>query len=170
MTANARKDFRGVQRSLFAALPVLLLALAPAAVTAQTTADRVNDKGSLKAFVLDARRYIGNITNFNELAGLRDTLRKRGTWVSGETFLMLAQANGFVAMLPGAPPGRRSAPYAIDRARPRGVGTRRSTTNRPAHRRSPWESRSIAATGRPPPGPPRQAGRQAPLSRPALAG
>lgn len=78
------------------AAPLLLLVLAPAATVAQTTADSVSDKESLKAFVMDAKRYIESIKNYNEFLGLRDTLRERGTWVSGETYLMLAQANGSV--------------------------------------------------------------------------
>jgi len=90
--ANIRKNWR----SLFAALLVLLLAAAPAPVSAQTTADQVTDRESLKAFVLGAKRYIESITDYNELMGIRATLQERRKWVSGETYLMLAQANGSV--------------------------------------------------------------------------
>ncbi|MCY4557745.1 MAG: cache domain-containing protein, partial [Chloroflexi bacterium] len=89
---NIRKNWR----SLFAAPLVLLLAAVPAPVSAQTTADQVKDRESLKAFVLDAKRYIESITDYNELMGIRATLQERRKWVSGETYLMLAQANGSV--------------------------------------------------------------------------
>ena len=90
--ANIRKNWR----SLFAAPLVLLLAAAPAPASAQTTADQVKDKESLRAFVLDAKRYIESITDYNELMGIRATLQEKRKWVSGETYLMLAQANGSV--------------------------------------------------------------------------
>ena len=77
-------------------LVLLLLAAAPAATVAQTTADSVVGKPTLKMFVEDAKRHIESITNYNEFLGLRETLRERGTWVSGETYLILAQANGSV--------------------------------------------------------------------------
>ena len=95
--ANIRKNWR----SLFAAPLVLLLAAAPAPVSAQTTADQVKDRESLKAFVLGAKRYIESITDYNELMGIRATLRERRKWVSGETYLMLAQANGSVPLHAG---------------------------------------------------------------------
>ena len=96
MTTDIRKNSCNDRGSLFAALLVLLLAAAPAPVSAQTTADQVKDRESLKAFVLDAKRYIESITDYNELVGIRATLQERRKWVSGETYLMLAQANGSV--------------------------------------------------------------------------
>ena len=71
--ANIRKNWR----SLFAAPLVLLLAAAPAPVSAQTTADQVKDRESLKAFVLGGKRYIESITDYNELMGIRATLQER---------------------------------------------------------------------------------------------
>ena len=73
-------------RIRLAALCVLLLAAAPAA--AQTAADQVKDRESLKAFVLDAKRYLENLTDYNDVIAMRETLRQQPRWASGDTYLM----------------------------------------------------------------------------------
>lgn len=88
-------------RIRLAALLTLVLAAAPDVVAAQTTADQVKDRESLKAFVLDAKRHIESITDYNEILALRTVLLEKGRWVSGDTFLMLAQANGSVVFHAG---------------------------------------------------------------------
>ena len=87
---------RQPKQPLLAALVALLLAIASPAIAENITADRVADRESLKAFVLHAKGLFESITDYNELLRFRHTLQERGTWVSGDTFLMLAQANGAV--------------------------------------------------------------------------
>ena len=101
MTANIRKNPRKERRSLFAALLVLLLAAAPTAVAAKMTADKVNDKESLKAFVVDAKRHIESLTDYNDVIALRETLRERPTWVAGDIYLMFVLADGSVGLHAG---------------------------------------------------------------------
>ena len=101
MTANIRKNSRKDRRSLFAGLLVLLLAAAPAAVSAQTTADRVKDKESLKAFVLDAKRYLENLTDYNDVIATRTTLRQQPRWASGDTYLLFLMFDGSVSLHAG---------------------------------------------------------------------
>ena len=64
-------------RIRLAALLMFVLAAAPAAVSAQTTADWVKDKESLKAFVIDAKRHIESLTDYNDVIALRETVRER---------------------------------------------------------------------------------------------
>lgn len=101
MIADIRKNFRKERRSRFAALLVLLLAATPTAVAAKTTADKVNDRESLKAFVIDAKRHIESLTNYNDVIALRETLRERPTWVAGDTYLMFVLADGSVGLHAG---------------------------------------------------------------------
>ena len=101
MMANIRKNFRKERRSRFAALLVLLLAATPTAVAAKTTADKVNDRESLKAFVIEAKRHIESLTNYNDVIALRETLRERPTWVAGDTYLMFVLADGSVGLHAG---------------------------------------------------------------------
>lgn len=65
------------------------------------TADKVNDKESLKAFVIDAKRHIESLTDYNDVIALRETLRERPTWVAGETYLMFVLADGAVGLHAG---------------------------------------------------------------------
>ncbi len=95
--ANIRKNWR----NLFAAPLVLLLVAAPTAVAAKMTADKVTDKESLKAFVIDAKRHIESLTDYNDVIALRETLRERPTWVSGDTYLMFVLADGSVGLHAG---------------------------------------------------------------------
>ena len=76
---NIRKNPRKERRSLLAALVVLMLATTPTAVAAQTTADQVKDRESLKAFVVHAKRYLESLTDFNDVMAFRDTCRERPT-------------------------------------------------------------------------------------------
>ena len=101
MMADIRKNFRKERRSRFAALLVLLLAAAPTAVAAKTTADKVSDQESLKAFVIDAKRHIESLTNYNDVIALRETLRERPTWVAGDIYLMFVLADGSVGLHAG---------------------------------------------------------------------
>ncbi len=101
MMADIRKNFRKERRSRFAALLVLLLAATPTAVAAKTTADKVNDRESLKAFVIDAKRHIESLTNYNDVIALRETLRERPTWVAGDTYLMFVLTDGSVGLHAG---------------------------------------------------------------------
>ena len=101
MTGNIRKNPRKERRSLFVALLALLLAAAPTAVAAKVTADKVNDKESLKAFVVDAKRHIESLTDYNDVIALRETLRERPTWVAGDIYLMFVLADGSVGLHAG---------------------------------------------------------------------
>ena len=86
-------------RIRLAALSVLLLAAAPAA--AQTAADQVTDRESLKAFVLDAKRYLENLTDYNDVIAMRETLRQQPRWASGDTYLMFLMFDGSVGLHAG---------------------------------------------------------------------
>ncbi len=101
MTTDFRNDVRRVRRPLFAAVAVLLLAVAPTAMVAKTTADMVTDKESLKAFVMDARRYVESLTDYNDVIALRETLREQPTWVAGETYLVFMLTDGSVSFHAG---------------------------------------------------------------------
>ena len=87
--------------SVFIALLVLLLAAAPTSVAAQTTANQVKDRKSLKAFVIDAKRHIESLTDYNDVIALRETLRERPTWIAGDTYLMFVLADGSVGLHAG---------------------------------------------------------------------
>ena len=63
----------------------------------RTTASQVVDRDTLKAFVLGARDYISNITDFDEAAALRDTLlQEGGDWKHENTYLIIFTTNGVV--------------------------------------------------------------------------
>ncbi len=83
-------------RIRLAALSVLVLAAAPAAVSAQTTAGQVKDKDSLKAFVLDAKRHIEGLKDFNDVFALRETLRETPRWAAGDVFLITVTPSGAI--------------------------------------------------------------------------
>ena len=77
------------------ALAVLaLVMLASGAAWARTTADQVVDDESLRAFVEGAKAYIESITDINEGAMLRNTLRTEGDWKSGSMFLIIFLKSG----------------------------------------------------------------------------
>ena len=101
MTTNIRKNSAKDRRSLFATLLVLLLAAAPAAVSAQTTADQVKDRESLKAFVLDAKRYLENLTDYNDVIATREVLRQPPRWASGDTYLLFLMFDGSISLHAG---------------------------------------------------------------------
>ena len=73
-----------------------MMVFASGAADARTTADEVVDRESLKGFVETARTYLEGITDLNEIAKLRTTLRTEGEWKSGDTFLMITFTNGDV--------------------------------------------------------------------------
>ena len=81
---------------VFVALLVLVLAAAPTGVAAQTTADQVKDRESLKAFVVDAKRYLEGLTDFNDVMAFRDDCRQHPTWVAGDVYLMNMHDDGSV--------------------------------------------------------------------------
>ena len=101
MTTDFRNDARRVRRRLFASVAVLLLAVAPTTTGAQTTADRVAGKETLKAFVVDARRHIESLTDYNDVIALRETLRERPRWVADETYLVFVLTDGSVSFHAG---------------------------------------------------------------------
>ena len=71
-----------------------LIMLASGAARAQVDAVQVTDSESLKAFVLGAKAHIEAITDMNEGAKLRETLRTEGEWKSGSMFLIIFLKNG----------------------------------------------------------------------------
>ena len=80
-----------------ARLVAVLLALgifASTAVQARTSAGEVTDPESLKAFVEGSKEYIEAITELNELAALREGLKREGEWKSGSMFLIIFLKNG----------------------------------------------------------------------------
>ncbi len=85
-------------RIRLAALLAFMLAVAPAAVAAQTAADQVKDRESLKAFVLDGKRYIEGLRDYNNVAALRDTLRQKPRWASGDTYLLFLMLDGSISL------------------------------------------------------------------------
>ena len=101
MTTDFRIDVRRIRWRLFAAAAVLLLASTPTAIAAKTTADMVTDKESLKAFVMDARRHVESITDYNGIIALRETLREQQTWVKGNTYLVFMLTDGSVSFHAG---------------------------------------------------------------------
>ena len=77
------------------AAAVLALGIfASTAVQARTTAGEVTDRESLKAFVEGAKEHIEAITDMNEGAMLRETLRTEGDWKSGSMFLVIFLKSG----------------------------------------------------------------------------
>ena len=88
-------------RIRLAALLALVLAAAPAAVAAQTTADQVTDRESLKAFVLDAKRYLENLRDYNDVIAMRETLRQGPRWAFGDTYLLFLMFDGSVGLHAG---------------------------------------------------------------------
>ena len=83
------------------ALLALVLAAAPAAVAAQTTADQVKDRESLKAFVLDAKQYLENLRDYNDVIATRETLRQQPRWASGDTYLLFLMLDGSISLHAG---------------------------------------------------------------------
>ncbi len=78
-------------------IAILALGVVASTVTvadARTTAGQVTDRASLKAFVDSAKEYIEAITDINEGAKLRETLRAEGDWKSGSMFLVIFLKNG----------------------------------------------------------------------------
>ena len=80
------------------AVPALAVAalvmLASGAAGARTTADQVRDNETLKAFVEGAKAHIEAITDMNEGAKLRESLRTEGDWKSGSMFLVIFLGSG----------------------------------------------------------------------------
>ena len=80
------------------AVPALAVAalvmLASGAAGALTTADQVRDNETLKAFVEGAKAHIEAITDMNEGARLRESLRTEGDWKSGSIFLIIFLESG----------------------------------------------------------------------------
>ena len=99
--ANIRENSHKERRGLFAALLVLFLAAAPPAVAAKMTADKVNDKESLKALVIDAKRHIESLTDYNDVMALRETLREQPRWAAGDVFLIMMSPDGSVGLHAG---------------------------------------------------------------------
>ena len=93
---NIRKSSRNEHRGLIAALAVLALAGAPVGVAAQTTADQVKDRETLKAFVVHAKQYLEGLTDFNDVMAFRDDCREHPTWLAGDVYLMNVHDDGSV--------------------------------------------------------------------------
>ena len=79
-----------------AAVVAAMTVFAGNTVDARTTAGEVVDRESLKGFVETAKAYLEGITDLNEIAKLRVTLRTEGEWKSGDMFLMITFTNGDV--------------------------------------------------------------------------
>ena len=73
-----------------------MMVFASGAADARTTAAEVVDRESLKGFVETAKTHLEGITDLNEIARLRVTLRTEGEWKSGGMFLMITFTNGDV--------------------------------------------------------------------------
>ena len=73
-----------------------MLVFASGAADARTTAAEVVDRESLRGFVETAKSHLEGITDLNEIARLRVTLRSEGEWKSGDMFLMITFTNGDV--------------------------------------------------------------------------
>lgn len=69
---------------------------ASAAADARATAEDVVDRETLKGFVQTAKAHLEGITDLNEIARLRVTLRTEGDWKSGETFLTILFKKGII--------------------------------------------------------------------------
>ena len=68
--------------------------LVTGAARGETTAAQVKDNETLMAFVEGAKAHIESITDMNEGARLRETLRTEGDWKSGSMFLIVFLKNG----------------------------------------------------------------------------
>lgn len=86
---------------LFAFPLVLLLPVGSTSMAAEMAADKVNDRESLKAFVIHAKRHIEGLKDYNDVIALRETLRERPTWVAGDTYLMFVLPDGAVGVHAG---------------------------------------------------------------------
>ena len=86
-------------RTILATAALALMLGAP--VAAQTTADMVKDRESLRDFVTDAKRHIESLRDYNDVIALRETLRERPRWVAGDTFLMFVMYDGSVGLHAG---------------------------------------------------------------------
>ena len=78
--------------SIFAILALVMVA-SPAAGDAPTAAE-VTDDASLKAFVEGAKARIEAMTNLDEAAMLKETLKTEGDWKSGSMFLVIFLPSG----------------------------------------------------------------------------
>ena len=85
-------------RIFLAVLLALVLAAAHGAVTAQTTANQVKDRESLKAFVLDGKRYLESLRDYNDVIASRETLRQQPRWASGGTYLICVMLDGSIGL------------------------------------------------------------------------
>lgn len=90
-----------------AAAVAAMMAFASAAADARATAEDVVDRETLKGFVQTAKAHLEGITDLNEIARLRVTLRTEGDWKSGETFLTILFKNGD-CFIHGADPAAES--------------------------------------------------------------
>ncbi len=88
-------------RIYLSALLALVLATVPGVVMAQTTADQVKDRESLKAFVLDAKQYLENLQDYNDVIATRETLRQEPRWTSGDTYLLFLMLDGSISLHAG---------------------------------------------------------------------
>ena len=84
-----------------------MMLFASAAADARATAEDVVDRETLKGFVQTAKAHLEGITDLNEIARLRVTLRTEGDWKSGETFLTILFKNGD-CFIHGADPAAES--------------------------------------------------------------
>lgn len=62
------------------------------------TAAEVVDRKTLKAFVLEGKKYLEGIRTLTETAKLRDIFRVEGDWRAGNLFLMMLIKNGSVLL------------------------------------------------------------------------
>ena len=96
------QHFRNERRSLNLSTALLLTVLgATSGAAAQTTAEQVKDRESLKAFVVHAKRHIEGLTDYNDVIALRETLREQPKWADGDTYLMFMLADGAVGLHAG---------------------------------------------------------------------
>ena len=89
-----KQETRAMKAGIGAAAVAAMMVFSGAAADTRATAEEVVDRETLEAFVQTAKAHLEGITDLNEIAGLRATLRAEGDWKSGETFLTILFRNG----------------------------------------------------------------------------
>ena len=91
---DRKQGTRDMRARLGATAVAAMMVFSSAAADAGATAEDVVDRETLKVFVQTAKAHLEGISDLNEIARLRVTLRTEGDWKSGETFLTILFRNG----------------------------------------------------------------------------
>ena len=87
-----------LSRVVFGGFVLALSGTLAVAQEKKITAREVVDRKTLKAFVLEGKKYLEGIRTLTETAKLRDVFRAEGDWRAGNLFLMMLIKNGSVLL------------------------------------------------------------------------